>query len=164
MDAANFRYEHPLGILWGFIGDRGLRHLWLPRPGKTQNAIHLLHSAPNVVLARTLSAALDSYFAGMPHTFDKIPLDLKGATPFQRKVWHELKKLKWGTTSTYGELARKAAGTPLAARAVGNALGANPIPILIPCHRILAADGRLGGFSAGLEWKQALLRIEGVLE
>jgi len=164
MDAANFKYEHPLGALWGFIGEQGLRRLCLPAPGKAQRPFHFLHSAPNVTLARTLRAALESYFAGTPQTFEEIPLDLGEATCFRRKVWSAARKLAWGTTCTYGELARSVAGTSSAARAVGNALGANPIPILVPCHRVLAANGRLGGFSAGLEWKETLLKLEGAIE
>ena len=90
------------------------------------------------------------------------PLDLGSGTAFQRAVWSELRTVKLGTTVTYQELAGRA-GRPNAARAAGGACGANPIPVLIPCHRVLAAGGKLGGFSAGLEWKRKLLRREGVL-
>jgi methylated-DNA-[protein]-cysteine S-methyltransferase len=89
------------------------------------------------------------------------PLDLSGHTDFQRSVWAEMRKLKPGQTASYGELAIRLA-IPGAARAVGNACGANPIPLLIPCHRILASGGRLGGFSGGLAWKRKLLEREGV--
>lgn len=90
------------------------------------------------------------------------PLDLDGGTGFQRAVWTTLRRIPAGETRTYGELAR-ALRCPGAARAVGSACGANPIPLLIPCHRVVAADGKLGGFSAGLEWKRRLLAIEGTL-
>lgn len=90
------------------------------------------------------------------------PLDLAGATPFRRRVWAELRRIPRGVTQSYGEIA-EALGKRRAARAVGGACGANPVPVLIPCHRVLAANGRLGGFSGGLEWKRRLLASEGVL-
>jgi len=90
------------------------------------------------------------------------PLDLRRGSEFQRVVWQLLLAIPLGQTRTYGELAQdlnKTAG----ARAVGAACGANPIPVIIPCHRVVAAKGKLGGFSGGLEWKRRLLQIEGVL-
>jgi len=87
------------------------------------------------------------------------PLDLSGGTAFQRQVWNQLRKLRSGETSSYGELARRI-GKPGAARAVGGACGANPVPVLVPCHRVLASDGGLGGFSGGLKWKRLLLARE----
>jgi len=90
------------------------------------------------------------------------PLDLAGATPFRRRVWGELRRIPRGTTRSYGQVADDL-GKRRAARAVGGACGANPVPVLIPCHRVLAANGRLGGFSGGLDWKRRLLAIEGVL-
>ena len=90
------------------------------------------------------------------------PLDLARGTKFRLRVWAELLRIPRGETRSYGELADEL-GKRRAARAVGGACGANPIPVLIPCHRILAADGNLGGFSGGLEWKRRLLAIEGVL-
>jgi len=89
------------------------------------------------------------------------PLDLPKGTAFQRAVWRELRHIPPGVTRSYGEVAR-ALKRPLAARAVGAACGANPIPLLIPCHRVLAANRRLGGFSGGLDWKRRLLEREGV--
>jgi len=89
-------------------------------------------------------------------------LDLAGATPFRRRVWAELRRIPRGATRSYGEVADEL-GKRRAARAVGGACGANPVPVLIPCHRVLAANGRLGGFSGGLDWKRRLLAIEGVL-
>ena len=90
------------------------------------------------------------------------PLDLTAGTDFQRLVWRALQQLPRGKPSSYGAVAR-AIGRPKSVRAVGGACGANPIPVLIPCHRVLAADGRLGGFSAGLPWKRRLLAAEGCL-
>lgn len=89
------------------------------------------------------------------------PLDLSGGTAFQRSVWNALRTIEPGRTRSYGEVARRL-GRPGAARAVGGACGANPIPVFIPCHRVLAAKGRLGGFSGGLSWKRRLLLREGV--
>jgi O-6-methylguanine DNA methyltransferase len=87
------------------------------------------------------------------------PLDWSGATDFQKAVWSALLKIPPGQVVAYGELAR-VIGRPNSARAVGAACGANPIPLLVPCHRVVAAHGQLGGFSAGLKWKQLLLGRE----
>lgn len=87
------------------------------------------------------------------------PLDLTKGTAFQQSVWRALQNIPTGQTRSYGQIAA-ALGRPTAARAVGSACGANPLPLLIPCHRVLAAGGRLGGFSGGLEWKILLLECE----
>ena len=89
------------------------------------------------------------------------PLDLSGKTEFQKSVWNALRKIPRGKTKSYGEIAR-AIGRPKAVRAVGGACGANPIPVLVPCHRVLAANKKIGGFSGGLNWKRDLLTREGV--
>ncbi len=103
---------------------------------------------------------LEEYFAGQRRRFE-LPLDLVGS-PFAKSVWRELQGVPFGETVSYGELARRL-GNPGASRAVGRANGANPVPIVVPCHRVLAAGGRLGGFSAGLPMKRRLLALEGVL-
>lgn len=90
------------------------------------------------------------------------PLDLSAGTSFQQSVWRALTGIKAGTTRSYGEIA-KAVRKPRATRAVGGACGANPIPVLVPCHRVLAANRKIGGFSGGLDWKRKLLGREGVL-
>ncbi|MCX7856303.1 MAG: methylated-DNA--[protein]-cysteine S-methyltransferase [Anaerolineae bacterium] len=102
---------------------------------------------------------LREYFSRLRREFD-LPLDLRG-TPFQRRVWEELQRVLYGQTVVYSELARRV-GRPGAARAVGHAVGANPIPIIVPCHRVVGADGSLVGYGGGLEIKSALLRLEGV--
>jgi|SRR5579884_525789 len=89
------------------------------------------------------------------------PLDLRSGTEFQQQVWAVLRRIAPGQTKSYAEVA-EAVGKPGAARAVGNACGSNPIPVLVPCHRVLAADRRIGGFSGGLDWKRKLLAREGV--
>lgn len=86
-------------------------------------------------------------------------LDWTRATTFQQQVWRALLKIRPGRTTSYGELAQRV-GRSGAARAVGAACGANPIPVLVPCHRVLAANGKLGGFSGGLAWKRTLLAAE----
>ena len=102
---------------------------------------------------------LREYFARERRTFD-LPLDLE-ATGFQKAVYDELLKIEYGHVTSYGEVA-EAVGRPDMARAVGQAVGANPIPIVIPCHRVVASDGKLVGFGGGLPAKVALLRVEGI--
>lgn len=106
----------------------------------------------------TVVRELDEYFAGRRRTFD-LSLAPEG-TPFQRRVWEELLRIPAGETCTYGELARRV-GKAGAARAVGAAVGRNPISIVVPCHRVVGADGTLTGFGGGLERKRKLLAIEG---
>ncbi|MGE0281615.1 MAG: methylated-DNA--[protein]-cysteine S-methyltransferase [Rhizobiaceae bacterium] len=114
-------------------------------------------SSPLLDAART---QLANYFAGRLQTFD-LPVAPKGSD-FERTVWVELTRIPYGRTLTYGDLAARVDGV---ARAVGGACGANPIPIIIPCHRVLAAGGAMGGFSApgGVETKRRLLELEGII-
>lgn len=158
--AANFFYDHPLGPIYGWFTEGGLRRLSLPPLEKGPRRIPVLHSASNDSRARDLRNALERYFAGLKEDFESIPTDLAGATPFQRDVWQAARGILWGHASAYGALAARI-GIPKAARAVGRALAANPIVILVPCHRILRSGGQLGGYSAGLTWKRTLLRLEG---
>jgi methylated-DNA-[protein]-cysteine S-methyltransferase len=110
---------------------------------------------------RLATAALRRALAGRaPQALP--PLDVSGGTPFQKQVWRELRKIACGRTRSYADLAR-AIGKPKAARAVGGACGANPVPVLVPCHRVLAANRRIGGFSGGLGWKKTLLAREGAV-
>ncbi len=162
MDAANFRFETPLGPIWGYIGEQGLQALLLPNPDEAPPRLHFLHSAPNVVLGRALRQAFEGYFAGMPQSFAHITVDLRHATPFRQRVWNTTRDIPWGATVTYAKLAQMSGGQSGAARAIGQAMGANPVPIVIPCHRVLAAGGGLGGFSAGIPWKRLLLQLEGI--
>ena len=109
-------------------------------------------------------AFLSRYFAGEPVSPDGISLDPDG-TPFQRLVWAELRRIPYGTTTTYGALTKKIASAldrpSMSAQAVGSAVGRNPISILIPCHRVVGADGSLTGYAGGLDKKAFLLRLEG---
>jgi methylated-DNA-[protein]-cysteine S-methyltransferase len=105
-----------------------------------------------------LAVQLDEYFAGERTTFD-VPLTQRG-TPFELRVWEALRAIPYGETRSYGELARELGSS---ARAVGRANGRNQISIIVPCHRVIGADGSLTGYAGGLTAKQALLELEGVL-
>ena len=107
-----------------------------------------------------LRRELEEYFAGSRRTFD-VPLDLALAAPFGREVLAACARIPFGTTSSYGAVAA-AAGRPSASRATGNALGANPVPIVVPCHRVLRTGGGIGGYTGGLAIKERLLSLEGV--
>ncbi len=109
---------------------------------------------------RTTVAALNRALAGKPPEILP-PLDLSRGTAFQQRVWDAMRKIKPGETRSYGEIARDI-GKSKAVRAVGGACGANPIPVFVPCHRVLAANRKIGGFSGGLDWKRKLLEREGV--
>ncbi len=102
---------------------------------------------------------LDRYFKGNPVEFD-LPLALSGS-PFELRVWEAIKSIPWGSTRSYGWIAEKIK-SPHSARAVGNACGRNPVPIIIPCHRVVKGDGGPGGYTGGVGIKEALLSIEGV--
>lgn len=110
---------------------------------------------------RELAELVDGYFAGDIAALDALPVDLAGRTPFSRAVLEALRAVPPGATTTYRELA-VLVGRPGASRAVGQAVGANPIPVVVPCHRVLATDGTLGGYSGGLDRKRWLLAHEGV--
>lgn len=113
-------------------------------------------------MVNQVARCLEDFFAGASTDFSHIAVDFQG-TPFQIRVWQALREIPRGTTISYGELARRV-GRPQTFRAVGQACGANPIPIIIPCHRVIAADGSLGGYSAGPERKRWLLMHEGWLK
>lgn len=109
---------------------------------------------------RLTAVAIEEILAGrVPKELP--PLDLSRGTKFQQSVWAALRRIKLGQTQSYGEIAA-AIGNPKAVRAVGGACGANPIPLLVPCHRVLAANHKIGGFSGGLAWKRRLLAIENI--
>jgi methylated-DNA-[protein]-cysteine S-methyltransferase len=106
------------------------------------------------------AASIDAHLAGRPDG-PAVRVDLRDGTPFQRRAWEALRAIPWGATVTYGELAARL-GRPGAARAVGGAVARNPVAILVPCHRVVGADGSLTGYAGGVELKRALLEIEGV--
>jgi methylated-DNA-[protein]-cysteine S-methyltransferase len=145
-------YESPLGPLTVQSGPRGLTALSFP--GRTTPLDERGRRAEALAPAR---AQLEEYFAGERRTFD-LALDI-GGTPFQRRVWEALLRIPYGATTTYTDLAR-AVGRADVVRAVAAAVGRTPVPIVVPCHRVLGADGALTGYGGGLERKQALLDLE----
>ena len=159
--------DSPLGELSLAAGEHGLITLALGKPldKYLPGLIKRRHDGgrgrhvPQEVLEQACNE-LAEYMLSAREKFET-PLDLSTGTEFQRTVWRRLRRIKFGKTVNYAALAENV-GKPNAARAVGNAVGANPLPIFIPCHRVLAADNKLGGFSGGLGRKRKLLRIEGV--
>jgi methylated-DNA-[protein]-cysteine S-methyltransferase len=152
------RHETPVGTLTVVASDRGVRAVLWPddRPGRVPlvDVVELDGGHPVLDRART---ELDEYFAGRRRGFD-VPLDLQG-TPFQVQVWHALAHIPFGTTSTYLEQARRL-GRPTGARAVGAAIGRNPVSVVLPCHRVVGTGGALTGFAGGLDAKRWLLAHE----
>jgi methylated-DNA-[protein]-cysteine S-methyltransferase len=147
--------ESPVGTLLLTADDSGLRQIVFPtgtRPAQPDAAW-----IKNAELLTEPVRQLRAYFAGEVETFD-LPLAPKG-TPFQQRVWRELLNIPYGETISYGELARRI-GNPNASRAVGLANGSNPIPIVIPCHRVIGSNGKLTGYGAGLPIKEKLLALE----
>jgi methylated-DNA-[protein]-cysteine S-methyltransferase len=118
---------------------------------------------PPEAVAEVIAAAL-RYFAGERVDFSGVGLDLAGQEPFRLQVYDAARRVGWGETTTYGTLAKAVGGGPETARDVGQAMAGNPVPLIIPCHRVLAAGGRLGGFSApgGAVAKERMLALEGV--
>ena len=147
----------PVGRLRLTASSRGLVSIDVLRQS-TKNDSPKPSGAAGSILERT-RRQLEQYFAGRRRSFD-VPLDLRG-TDFQLAAWKAMTKIPYGTTISYGDQAR-AIGKPTAFRAVGSANGRNPIPIIVPCHRVLASDGTLGGYSLGLSMKRRLLSLEGV--
>ena len=137
------------------IGDE-LTGIWFEQGRDARKGDPSLVSGSSAVLERTQSQ-LEQYFSGERREFD-LPLAPQG-TEFQRRVWQRLLGIEYGTTTTYGDLAREL-GNLNASRAVGLANGSNPIPIVIPCHRVIGANGALTGFGGGLPIKRALLELE----
>lgn len=153
------------GFFLASFTDRGLASLQFP--GQFDLSIELSprplsRDVPEALAKWVESTSIALHEALPGHTPAELPpFDWTGRTEFQRAVWSAMLRIRPGSTRTYTELAMDA-GHPKALRAVGSACGANPIPVLVPCHRVLASGGGIGGFSAGLEWKRLLLAREGV--
>lgn len=151
------------GTFVAYYSDKGLAGLNFPKAGR---ATTRAASGKNISLKirqwhQLTLAALKDILAGRDAA--KLPpLDWTGQTEFQQAVWREMLKISSGKTRSYGEIAERI-GKPKAVRAVGGACGANPVPVLVPCHRVLAANRKIGGFSSGLDWKRRLLAREGVV-
>ena len=155
--------ESPVGVLVAGATDAGLcllefrdRELLETQIAKVRGRIGPTRNGSQPWLAQVQSE-LDEYFAGTRRAFD-VPLVYPG-TPFQSKVWSALRRIPYGETISYEELARRV-GSPNGQRAVGHANGQNPIAVIIPCHRVVNKDGKLGGYGGGLWRKQILLGIE----
>ncbi len=158
---------------WGYVAlalsKHGLRHVVLPKAKKQEafealcgqlNGEELIPDNGNPIL-KELSTKLKHYFQGQAVEFI-LKLDYNVATVFQREVWSVARTIPYGQTRTYGWVAERL-GDPESKRAVGQALNANPLPLLVPCHRVVAANGRLGGFFSGPEVKTRLLKMEGAI-
>jgi methylated-DNA-[protein]-cysteine S-methyltransferase len=160
-------FDTPLGACGVAWSEAGITSLLLPGAdeARTRTALRRRHAealedaAPPAV--RAAIEAITALLSGEPRDLIDITLDLQGVPDFHRRVYEQSRRIGRGHTCTYGELAAQL-GEPGAARAVGQALGANPVAVIVPCHRVLAAGGRPGGFSApgGIDTKRRLLEIE----
>jgi methylated-DNA-[protein]-cysteine S-methyltransferase len=166
VDVAYGTLDSPLGELTVFVTPRGVVRVAFEDEPRDQLLDELAGSvSPRILAAATPTDAarrqLEAYLAGRRTAFD-VPLDWTLVRGFAIGVLHATARVPYGATTTYREVAA-AAGSPNGYRAAGNALGSNPIPIIVPCHRVLHASGGLGGYAGGLERKRTLLRLEGVL-
>ena len=166
LDVAYGTHDSPLGTLTVMVTPRGLIRLSYPGEGLDEQ----LREIADRVSPRILEASertdevrrqLDAYFDRQRRSFD-VPIDWRLARGFAADVLRATARIPFGSVSSYREVATEA-GSPNASRAAGNALGSNPIPIVVPCHRVLHAGGGLGGYTGGLERKRYLLELEGVL-
>ena len=159
------RYQSPLGMMTLAATRSGLAGVWFDEqrhlPKELASATCWPVDAMHPVLIKTANQ-LAEYFAGQRSDFD-LKLDLSGGTAFQQAVWQALLTIASGQTSSYGNVS-KTIGNRAAVRAVGAAVGRNPISIIVPCHRVLGSDGSLTGYAGGLDRKTALLKLEGALE
>jgi methylated-DNA-[protein]-cysteine S-methyltransferase len=166
VDVAYGTYDSPLGPITVFVTPRGLVRLSYagePIGAQLQELADVI--SPRVLGSTRLTDAvrreLDEYFDGRRRRFD-VPVDWRLLRGFRAEVLRATARIPFGGVSSYREVAA-AAGSPNAYRAAGNALGSNPVPIVVPCHRVLHSGGGLGGYTGGLDRKQFLLRLEGVL-
>jgi methylated-DNA-[protein]-cysteine S-methyltransferase len=154
-------FDSPLGPMLLARTATGVAGMWFEGQKAHPGELPAVPHDPHDPLLKEAAQQLQDYFAGRREQFD-LPLDLQG-TPFQQIVWQALLRIPPGGTRTYAAIAREV-GAPLAVRAVGAAVGRNPVSVIVPCHRVLGHDGSLTGYAGGLHRKQALLEIEGVLE
>ena len=153
-------WQGPLGEMIVAATDRGIAGIWFEGQKHVPDHSKWIVDDEHPLLKQAV-AQLRDYFEGRRASFD-LPLDLQGGTPFQRSVWHALLAIPHGGKTTYATLSREI-GAPQAARAVGAAVGRNPVSIVVPCHRVLGTGGSLTGYAGGIERKNALLKLEGVL-
>lgn len=154
------RYVSPLGTMLLAATDKGLAGVWFEGQKYEPDARGWPEDASHPVL-RTAIRQLTDYYAGRRASFD-LPLDLQVGTAFQQSVWQALLAIPAGGTTSYAELGRRL-GRPQAARAIGAAVGRNPVSVVVPCHRVLGTGGSLTGYAGGLPRKSALLKLEGAL-
>ncbi len=175
MDRLNFAsFETPYGPIWALRTDDGIARIILPPTTKRK-----VDPGPSILVDwrerhnpgfqlmesktqfRDLYRWLRSYFGGNPPD-EVLPIDFYG-TPFQKAVWDIVAKIPYGHTTTYGTISKQLRQKSSSARAVGAAVGSNPVPLVVPCHRVVGVDSKLVGFGGGLKMKQDLLRREKVL-
>lgn len=156
MNQSQFALKTEIGNVYLVASENGLRGVFLDKQSVEMVKKPLSKTGPGKVLSQAI-CEVEEYFKGERKKFT-VPLDLQG-TPFQVKVWKELLKIPFGKTCSYKDIAVKIKN-PKAVRAVGGANGKNPVCIVVPCHRVIAADGTLGGYSGGLHIKKKLLALE----
>ncbi len=154
------RTSSPLGDILLAATSQGLCGLWFADGQKHMPNMSGWPAGSNAVIERA-AQQMREYFAGQRSAFS-LPLDLRAGTAFQQAVWQALLGIAQGHSSSYGAIAQRISN-PQAVRAVGAAVGRNPISVIVPCHRVLGASGALTGYAGGLERKTALLQLEGVL-
>lgn len=165
VDVAYAVVDSPLGALTAAITPRGLVRLAYPGEERVLEELSTRISPRVLEMPAKLDRLrrqLDEYFEGSLRRF-RFELDWTLVGPFGRKILAATAKIPYGTVASYGEVATRT-GNPRASRAAGNALGSNPIPIVVPCHRVVRSGGALGGYTGGLDRKEFLLRLEGFLE
>ena len=153
--------QTPLGAMTAMATDKGLAALWFDARERHPEAAASAREDPEHPHIAAAKRWLDAYWAGEDTSGIEVPLDLHGSA-FQRAVWHELLRIPKGITRTYGEVAARV-GHGAVPRATGSACGANPVGVIVPCHRVVGANGSLTGFAAGLPRKEKLLVHEGAL-
>ena len=158
--------ESPFGKIYLAVSPHGICRVSSESQSITQFAEEVEEIYPSMEiifnndLISELITKLDDYFSGGRHNID-FPLDLNSMTPFGKRVLIACSKVGYGETLSYGELALRA-GSPRASRAVGTVMSKNPLPIVIPCHRVISASGKIGGYTGGLHKKRLLMSIEGI--
>jgi methylated-DNA-[protein]-cysteine S-methyltransferase len=167
MDVTEMKMGSPVGLLRLVASDAGLCRVAFDGPSEGElrrelerrfGEVRVVGSSRRQAVLDRARRALDRYFSGADETFDGIPLD-PGGTEFQRQVWSSLRRIPAGETRSYAEIAT-AVRRPKAVRAVGSANRVNPIPVIVPCHRVIGSDGAMGGYAGRVDRKEWLLRHE----
>jgi methylated-DNA-[protein]-cysteine S-methyltransferase len=165
LDVAYDAVDSPIGPLLVAVSDHGLRRISFEGdPEGTLESLARRYGSRVLRSSRPVDRVrreLDEYFDGKRHVFD-VETDLRGVAAFNREVLTQLSRVRYGELTTYGTLAARV-GNPKAARAVGTVMNRNPIPIVLPCHRVVGSTGKLVGYAGGLDVKERLLRLEGAI-